>query len=307
MEFFKHNTTIDFMQLKSKAMALSVILFVLCIVGLWQHGLSLGLDFTGGTQVVLSFNDADKISVPQARSILEKNGIESASIQAYGSSKRIAIKIKPQELSTHPNESKQHLRTIFPKGTIESMEFIGPQVGHNMMINGLLAILISMVATMIYIALRFEMRFAIAAIISLIHDPILILGTFAWFDLEFNLISLAALLTILGYSLNDTIVVYDRVRENFMRQQKAKAYDVVNAAINQTLSRTIMTSSLTLVVVLALYLLGGNTLSGFALALIIGIVIGTYSSIYIAGALSVSLGLTRESLMPKKRITDHLP
>jgi preprotein translocase subunit SecF len=167
--------------------------------------------------------------------------------------------------------------------------------------------LISLIATMAYIAIRFEYRFAISAIISLIHDPVLILGVFAFFHIEFNLIGLAALLTILGYSLNDTIVVYDRVRENFRKLRKASPLEVMNLSVNQTLSRTIMTSGLTLLVVLALLIFGGETLLGFSVALIIGIVIGTYSSIYIAGSLALWMGLDKKALIPapKKALDDR--
>ena len=160
---------------------------------------------------------------------------------------------------------------------------------------------------MIYIAMRFEYRFAVSAAIALIHDPVLILGLFSFFHLEFNLIVLAAVLTVIGYSLNDTIVVYDRVRENFHNLHKMKPLDVMNLSINQTLSRTIMTSGFTLLVVIALFVYGGATVHNFSLALIIGIVIGTYSSIYVAGSLAVAMGLTRESLLPKQVEDDGSP
>ena len=172
---------------------------------------------------------------------------------------------------------------------------------------GLIAIIIALLGTMVYIAFRFDMRFAIGSTVALIHDPILILGVFSLLHIEFNLIALAAVLTVIGYSLNDTIVIFDRVRENFRKYRKADAYEVMNQSINQTLSRTIMTSVLTLIVVLALFFLGGNLLYGFSLALIIGIVVGTYSSIYVAGSLTLYLGLTRQHLIPQLKEVDERP
>ena len=204
---------------------------------------------------------------------------------------------------------KAKVSQIFPDAEIQKVEYIGPQVGDELIKGSIFALIASFAATMLYIALRFETKFAFSAMVSLIHDPILILGIFAWFQIEFNLISLTALLTILGYSLNDTIVVYDRVRENFISNRVDEASAIVNQSINQTLSRTIMTSGLTLIVVLSLLFYGGETLYGFALALAIGIVIGTYSSIFIAGALSIALGLSRESLIkqPKRKRTFNRP
>ena len=203
---------------------------------------------------------------------------------------------------------KKKINLALPDGSIQRVEFIGSQVGSSLITNGILAILISLLATMLYIAIRFEYRFAISAALSMIHDPILILGIFSFFHLEFNLISLTAILTILGFSLNDTIVVYDRVRENFQKIRNASTTDILNLSINETLSRTIMTSGLTALAVVSLLIFGGATLFGFSLALIIGIVIGTYSSIYVAGAIALSLGLNRESLFPAiHKIIDNKP
>ncbi len=195
-----------------------------------------------------------------------------------------------------------------PGGTIGSLDYIGPQVGQQLMMNGILAVIVALIATMIYISLRFEFRFALSAAIALIHDPVLILGIFSFFHLEFNLIVLAAVLTVIGYSLNDTIVVYDRIRHNFRKVRRGTPTEIVDLSINQTLSRTIMTSSLTLIVVVALFIFGSTTLRPFALALIIGIIIGTYSSIYIAGSLVVKFGLNGQHLVRSpKKIEDNLP
>ncbi|MBT4885276.1 MAG: protein translocase subunit SecF [Legionellales bacterium] len=307
MEFFKENTNINFMGQRNLAVVFSLVLFISSIIITAVKGINLGLDFTGGTQIELSY--AKSINIPNVRDIMEKNDFNGIMIQAYGSSNNILIRVPANnEISSHSAKLKQKLNKILPNYSIDKIEYIGPQVGKALMINGFLALLVSILLTMLYIAVRFEYRFAISAAVSLIHDPILIMGVFALFELEFNLISLAALLTIIGYSLNDTIVVYDRIRENFRRHRKISATEIVNMSINQTLSRTIMTSGLTSLVVIALIIYGGEVLQGFSIALITGIIIGTYSSIYIAGSLAVALGLDRQSLLPKaKRAVDTMP
>jgi preprotein translocase subunit SecF len=197
---------------------------------------------------------------------------------------------------------------VLPDAKVQQVDFIGPQVGQELATQGALAIVIALLGTMIYIALRFEFRFAVGSTVALVHDPVIILGIFSFLHIEFNLITLAAVLTVIGYSLNDTIVIFDRVRENFRKLRKASPVEVVNQAINETLSRTLMTSALTLTVCLALFFLGGSMLHGFALALIIGIVVGTYSSIYVAGSLALALGLTRQNLLPPtKEALDERP
>jgi preprotein translocase subunit SecF len=201
------------------------------------------------------------------------------------------------------------VKKALPGATIQSSSFIGAQVGKELATNGALALFIALLGTAIYIALRFEYRLAISAAVSLIHDPIIILGFFAVTGMEFDLISLAAILTIIGYSLNDTIVVFDRIRENFRKQRKpTNTIEVINLSVNETLSRTIITSGLTLLTVVSLFIYGGKVLHGFSTALLIGIVIGTYSSIYVAGALAVALGLKREDLLPPtKEALDNRP
>jgi preprotein translocase subunit SecF len=305
MEFFKQNTSIDFMKNKHYALVFSIILFIISITGMIGRGFNLGLDFTGGTQINVHYQHP--ITLDKVRNSLHQAGFSHAVVQTYGSAESIMVRISSQ---WHTNETsiQRKLKNSLKPGVMQSLNYIGPQVGKALMVNGLVAVIISMLATMLYIAIRFELRFALSATISLIHDPILILGFFAWTQMEFNLIALAALLTILGYSLNDTIVVYDRVREEFNRRTNDSPEKVVNISINQTLSRTIMTSSLTLVVVVALCIFGGDSLRGFSIALIIGILIGTYSSIYIAGALAVMMGLNRDALIKnKKRQVDDLP
>jgi preprotein translocase subunit SecF len=190
---------------------------------------------------------------------------------------------------------------MFPAAKVQQINYIGPQVGSELATKGIIAVIVAVLATMVYIAVRFEYRLAVSSAIALIHDPMLILGVFAWFGIEFDLKALAAVLAVIGYSLNDTIVVFDRVRENFMKIRRTEPIDIMNLSINQTLSRTIMTSFLTLSVVLALLFLGGESLRGFSLALSIGIIIGTYSSIYVAGSLAIWLGLSKSDFLPKPK------
>jgi preprotein translocase subunit SecF len=303
MEFFRANTKIDFMGQRWIAAICSVVLFLVSIISLFVYGLNFGLDFTGGTQIEMTYTKPADLNA--IREDLQKAGF-NAVVQAYGTSFDVVIRVPPYKGDQQLLKDK--IIEVLPDAHFQQMEYIGPQVGKTLFTNGLLAILISLIVTMLYIAFRFEFRFAVSAAVALIHDPIIILGVFSFFHLQFDLIALAAVLTIIGYSLNDTIVVYDRVRENFRRIRKGTPTEIMNLSINQTLSRTIMTSGLTLLVVVALFLFGGEMLHGFALALIIGIVVGTYSSIYVAGALAVMMGLDRASLLPAvKKELDGLP
>lgn len=295
MEFFKHKTNIDFMGLRKWSALLSVILFAASILALVVCKLNFGLDFTGGTQIQLAFPSA--VEVSDVRQKLVTAGFEEAVVQNYGATNEVLISLSAHKMDqSHLNQLV--LKTL-PDAQIKQAEFVGSQVGSELATKGALAILIALLCIMAYIAFRFEYRFAIGAAVALIHDPILILGIFAFFHLEFNLTVLAAVLAVIGYSLNDTIVIFDRVRENFRRVRKGTPLEIMNLSINQTLSRTIMTSVMTLVVVLALFIFGPAMIHNFALALIIGIVVGTYSSIYVAGALAVALGLTRSDLLKK--------
>lgn len=301
MEFFKTGTRIPFMKQRLPAAIFSVCILLASIVILVANGLNLGLDFTGGTQVDVQLESL--VSLPTVRQNLAEVGFPEAVVQAY-SSTHLSVRFGVHE-GVSSEVLRDRLLTAMPKGTqISELQYIGPQIGKTLMTNGILAILVSLLGTMIYIALRFDYRFALSAAVALVHDPLLILGIFALFQLDFNLIVLAAVLTVIGFSLNDTVVVYDRVRENFRKLRHATPNEVMDLSINQTLSRTIMTSGLTLVVVVVLYLFGGQTVHNFSLALIIGIVIGTYSSIYIAGSFAIALGLNRQSLLVEARTND---
>lgn len=305
MEFFTHKTKIDFMAQRKWAFLFSAILFIFSIGSLIFNGLNLGLDFTGGTQIEVSYAATPDFNL--IRQQLSDAGLEDAVAQAYGSSKTVMIKLKTKKDLDQKQLTSKVLHALIG-AQLQRVDVIGPQIGKELITNGILAIIVSLLGTMIYIAFRFEYRFAISAAISLIHDPVLILGIFSFFHIEFDLIALAAVLTVIGYSLNEAIVVYDRARENFRKIRKASATEVLNLSINQTLSRTIMTAGLTFSVITALLVFGGQMLHGFSLAIMIGIVAGTYSSIYVAGSLALLFGLERHHLIPpEKRVVDSMP
>lgn len=305
MEFFKKQTTIDFMGLRRWTAILSTLLFLASIASLIGYGLNWGLDFTGGIQIELAYTKPTPLAT--IRENLSQAGFQDAVVQAYGNSKSVLIKMAPRK-ALNQQALTEKVLSVLPDAQVRRVDFIGAQVGAELATKGALAILIALLGTMVYIAMRFEYRFAVGAAVALIHDPMLILGIFSYGHIEFNLTALAAVLAVIGYSLNDTIVIFDRVRENFRKLRKETPLTVMNLSINQTLSRTVMTSAMTLVVVLALFIYGGEMIHSFAAALIIGIIVGTYSSIYIAGALAVALGLDRTNLMnPVKKIVDEMP
>jgi preprotein translocase subunit SecF len=298
VEFFKA-TQIDFMGHRRIAAVFSALMMMACVISMMVYPIPMGLDFTGGAQFELAFKQS--VNAESLRMDIEKiPALKDAVVQNIGSSKQLMIRAYVQDNET-VKQIKSDLKSIIPDVTITKAVFIGPQVGDSMYQSGIMALLMASLLTLVYIALRFEWRFAVSAILALIHDPILILGVFSFWHIEFDLIGLAALLTVFGYSLNDTIVVYDRVRENFRKYQEIDVRSCMNLSINQTLSRTIMTSGLTLAVVLALFIWGGDSLFAFSLSLIIGILVGTYSSIYVAGAFSMMIGLERNHLISQRK------
>jgi preprotein translocase subunit SecF len=309
MEFFKTNTKIPFMRQRTLAAIFSAFVFIASICTLAINGLNLGLDFSGGSEVTVDFKG--NVDITTLRNNVAKVFPKSQVQAANQGSIRVRVskvynsqdKQNKQTLAQFNAQLKHSLKPLMPPGaTFDSIQTVGPSVSTELLRNGILAVVFSLILTMIYVAIRFEYRFAVSAALALIHDPVLILGVFSMWHLEFTMIVLTALLTVIGYSLNDTIVVYDRVRENFKKMRKSTPKQVMDASINQTLSRTIMTSGLTLLVVIALFLYGGDAVHGFALALMIGIVIGTYSSIYVAGSLAIAFGLTRQSLLSKSKL-----
>lgn len=303
MEFFNPKSKIDFMGARKWTALLSALLFIISIGALASKGLKWGLDFTGGSQIEVGY--AQPVDLSKVREQLSAAGFADAQVVSYGTSKDVLINVAPRAGLEQSTLLKQ-VMTALPGAEKRRFEYVGPQVGQELAFKGTLAVMIALLATMIYVGMRFERRFAISSVVALIHDPVLILGIFALFQIDFDLKALAALLAVIGYSLNDTIVVFDRVRENFRKLRRMSALEIMNLSINETLSRTIMTSLLTLLVVVSLLIYGGEAIRNFAIAFTIGIVIGTYSSIYVAGALAVAMGLSRTDFLPsvKKEVDD---
>ncbi len=298
MELFNPQSNVDFMGARRWTALLSTLIFIVSITALIVNGLNWGLDFTGGTQVEVTYPEAADLD--QIRASLSAKGFNEAQVIRYGASNDVLINIAPRE-GQNQTALVAAMMQALPGAIKQRVDYVGPQVGSELATKGALAIIVSLLATMIYIAMRFEYRLALSSAVALVHDPILILGIFALFHIEFDLKALAGLLAVIGYSLNDTIVVFDRVRENFVKLRRGTPVEIMNISINQTLSRTIMTSFLTLCVVVALFIYGGETIHGFALALMIGILVGTYSSIYVAGALAIVMGLDKKDFLPSVR------
>lgn len=290
---------IDFLGKRHLALIISSILIITSIASLAMNGLKLGIDFTGGTLVEVGYENAADISL--LRSALNEAGFDDATVQNFGTTRDVLIRLKPKEGVSNAELSNQVVSAINDKtaepATIRRVEFVGPQVGDELAEDGGLAMLYSMFGILIYVAWRFEYKFSLGSVAALFHDVIITLGCFALFQMEFDLTVLAAVLAVIGYSLNDTIVVYDRIRENFRTLRKDSSEKIMNISLNQTLSRTLMTSLTTALVLIALAFLGGEIIHNFAVALLIGVGIGTYSSIYVASPIVLALGITKEDLM----------
>ncbi len=275
----------------------SVALIILSIYSLATNGLKFGIDFTGGTLVEVHYPagaDLDKV-----RTMLHTSGFKDANVQYFGTQNDLLIRLEPRAISSAKLSAK--IIALLGDGVrINRIEFVGPKVGEELANDGGLAMLYALIGVLIYVALRFEYRFALGSIVALMHDVIITLGMFSLLQMEFNLTVLAAILAVIGYSLNDTIVIFDRIRENFLVTRKTDSVHIVNDSINQTLIRTVITSATTLLVLLALFFLGGETIHGFATALLIGVVIGTYSSVYVASTMILLLGVSKEDLLPSK-------
>lgn len=283
MQFFSEKKIYDFMRMRFAAISLSFILFFGSIYLLWDRGLQYGIDFSGGTLVQLKYENAAPIT--QIREILEKQGtFQNLSVTEFGSNEEVTIRF----LGSNDNVSNdigEHISTLLKdtgKFEVRRADVVGPKVGDELRNKGLMAIAVSLIAILIYIALRFEWRFALAAIISEIHDVVITLGAISLFKIDVNLDTLAAVLTVLGYSLNDTIIIFDRIREGIKTSKKIELAPIINESVSATLSRTVLTSGLTLATVVILYFFGGEMIQGFSLALIVGIIAGTLSSIFVA-------------------------
>ena len=326
MEFLKRDTRIDFIGRRRIAALISISIIVILLLSLFIRGLNLGIDFTGGTLVEVSYSSS--VNAEEVRTNLRRSGLDSVVVQYFGTSRDVLIRLPADPevdaaetsslimsslrmpygetlAQTSENDSQ---RCIYQDGTtgnctvqMRRVEFVGPQVGDELTEKGGLAMLYALIGILAYVAWRFEWRFALGAVIALVHDVLVTVGFFSLLGLEFSLPVLAAVLAVIGYSLNDTIVVFDRIRENFRKMRKGTIVDIMNSAINQTLRRTLLTSLTTLLVVVTLILLGGEIIKGFAVALFIGILVGTYSSIFVASPVVLSLRITRDDMLVIKK------
>lgn len=303
MQIMKEDTHLDFMGKRKIAAIFSTLLVLISLGSLFTKGINFGIDFTGGTIIELAYQDEAKLD--DIRATLNAKGFEDVSVQNFGSIRDVLIHLAvmpSQNMSELSNEVVGILQNDSSSPIdVRRVEFVGPQVGEELAEDGGLAMLYALIGILIYVSMRFEYRFAIGSVVALVHDVIITLGFFSLVQLEFDLTVLAAILAIIGYSLNDTIVVFDRIRETFLRKRKGEPEEIVNGALNDTLSRTLMTSGTTLLVVISLYLFGGSVIHDFAIALLLGIVIGTYSSIYIASSAVLALGISKADLMPPEK------
>jgi preprotein translocase subunit SecF len=302
MDFFKVESKLDFMGQRKLAATVSGFLIVASILLLVFRGLNFGIDFTGGLLVEVGYPQA--VELEPIRETLAEVGYPNAVVQHFGTARDVLIRVAPDETEDAAGISTgilQALQAQTPGVEMRRVEFVGPQVGDELKEQGGLAVLFALIGILIYVALRFEYRFAVGSVIALAHDVILTLGWFALLQIEFDLVVLAAVLAVIGYSLNDTIVIFDRIRENFLTMRTAQPVEVVNVSINQTLSRTLMTGVTTLLVLGSLFFLGGQIMHGFSIALIFGVVVGTFSSWYVASASALWLGVSKQDLMPPKK------
>jgi preprotein translocase subunit SecF len=302
MELIKQGHAFNFMGQRKIAAIFSAVMIMTAIISLGMNGLNYGIDFTGGTLVEVGYKDA--VELDDVRAAIQETLFDDAVIQYFGSASDVLIRISPREglnSAAISNEILNKLREAGQSVDMRRVEFVGPQVGDELTEDGGLAMIYALFGILIYVALRFQMRFSVAAIAALVHDVIITIGFFSVLQLNFDLSVLAAILAVIGYSLNDTIVVFDRIRENFRKIRNKTPIEVVNTSLNQTLNRTIITSLTTLLVLIALFLFGGEIIHSFAAALIIGVLIGTYSSIYVASPVTLALGITKQDLMPVEK------
>ena len=299
----KPRTSIDFMRWRTVGLVLSTAINLAAIVSLAVQGLNLSIEFTGGTVVELAYQqpaDLDAI-----RTALKTSDFHSGVVQNFGGPEHVLLRLPPSNniggAEAANADYRSRLSKLLPEAEIRRVEFVGPQVGEELASDGIIAAIIALGGILIYVMLRFTFKFSVGAIVATVHDVLVIMGFFSISRMEFDLTALAAVLAIMGYSLNDTIVIFDRIRENFRSIRKSLPLDVVNLSLNQTLSRTINTHVVTSLTVLALLFLGGEIIHGFSIALLIGIVVGTYSSIYVASAMVLALGATRQDLLPVQK------
>ena len=295
--------TIDFVNKRKYAIVFSTLLLTVSIISLGLQGLKLGIDFTGGTLVEVGYQQTADLEDIRAK--LASANYAGTNVQYFGSDTEVLIQLEPQAISD-VDDSSLIIQLLGEGIDMRRVEFVGPKVGEELTNDGGLALLYALIGILIYVAFRFEYRFALGSVVALIHDVIITLGVFSILQIEFDLTVLAAILAVIGYSLNDTIVVFDRIRENFLSTRHIEPVPIVNDALNQTLARTLMTSLTTLLVLLALFYLGGEVIHSFAGALIIGVVIGTYSSIFVASSMILALGISKEDMLPSEKETKEI-
>lgn len=303
MRLFEFKQTFDFMGRRRSAAIISAVLLIVSVGSFFVRGFNLGIDFTGGTLIEVGY--PEPVSLENVRPVLAEAGFENAIVQHFGTTKDVLIRLAPKSSAERETIGDRVFAALKQASgnqlELKRVEFVGPQVGEELREKGGLAMLYALIGILIYVTLRFEYRFSVGAIAALVHDVLITLGFFSLFGVRFDLTVLAALLAVIGYSLNDTIVVYDRIRENFRKIRKGSPVSVINTSINETLSRTLMTSLTTLLVLFALLFLGGEAINAFALALIVGVFIGTYSSIFVASTTTLALGVSKNDLMPVKK------
>ena len=299
MQIFKKTSHIDFMSKRKLAMVFSAILIVLSIGSLVTRGLNFGLDFTGGTLLEVGYPEA--VDLGDLRKALADAKYGDTVVQHFGTAKDVLVRVAPREGVSSSDVGDAILKVLQETSngtaTMRRQEYVGPQIGDELRDDGGLAMLIALGCILVYVMMRFEWRFAVGSVAALIHDVIITLGCFALFQWDFDLTVLAAVLAVIGYSLNDTIVVFDRIRENFRKMRKTTPIEVINTSLNQTISRTIVTSLTTLLVVMAMFFMGGELIHAFSMALMVGILVGTYSSIYIASSTTLALDISHTNLM----------
>lgn len=295
------NLNIDFLAWRKVALGFSITLLIISLASLYLKNLNFGLDFTGGTLVELNY--PTKVDLSLIRNTLDNAGYKGAQVANFGSDREVLIKLTGTASDQLGAEILDLLKENSLEGQIDlrRIEFVGPQIGSELRDDGGIAMLLALVLMMLYIAFRFQSKFAFAAVVALVHDIVIVLGIFSLFEFDFDLTVLAALLAVIGYSLNDTIVVSDRIRENFGREDSDDTVGLVNSSLNQTLGRTLVTSFTTLLVLVSLYLFGGELIRPFSLALISGVVVGTYSSIYIAANILVMMRLTSKNIFSEEK------
>ena len=303
MQWFLFKREFQFIRHRRRAFAVSAVLLLASLGSLAVQGLQLGIDFTGGYLIEVGFERP--VELQPVREALAAEGFGDAQVQHFGGLDDVMVRIAPRGERSSAELSDRVLRvlqTTFEQDSqLRRVEFVGPQVGEELRDKGGIALLLALLLILAYVAFRFEKRFAVGSVAALIHDVVIVVGIFSLLRVEFDLPVLAALLAVIGYSLNDTIVVFDRIRENFRRQRRGSVEEVTNTAVNQTLPRTLMTSITTLLVLLSLLFLGGEAIFAFALALTIGVVVGTYSSIFVAATLLLATGLSREDMLPVQK------